>query len=67
MKSVKTILNFFFYVCCFNKYHFSESLCEDRCNLCEDCCNLCDENLYDNLDNFFECKLLNDTVFNYKK
>ena len=51
MKSVKTILNFFFYVCCFNKYHFSESLCEDRCNLCEDCCNLCDENLYDNLDN----------------
>ena len=51
MKSVKTILIFFFYVCCFNKYHFSESLCEDRCNLCEDCCNLCDENLYDNLDN----------------
>ena len=51
MKLVKTILIFFFYVCCFNKYHFSESLCEDRCNLCEDCCNLCDENLYDNLDN----------------
>ena len=49
MKSVKTILIFFFYVCCFNKYHFSENLCEDCCNLCEDCCNLCNENLYENL------------------
>ena len=49
MKSVKTILIFFFYVCCFNKYHFSENLCEDCCNLYEDCCNLCNENLYENL------------------
>ena len=39
MKSVKTILIFFFYVCCFNKYLFSESLCKDCC----DCCDYCED------------------------
>lgn len=70
MKSVKTILNFFFYVCCFNKYHFSESLCEDRCNLCEDCCNLCDENLYENLklcNENLDVNLDNDELLAIKK
>ena len=36
MKLVKTILIFFFYVCCFNKYHFSENLCEDCFCCCKD-------------------------------
>ena len=36
MKLVKTILNFFFYVCCLDKYHFSESLCEDCFCCCKD-------------------------------
>ena len=42
MKSVKTILIFFFYVCCFNKYHFSESLCKNCCDCC-DCCDYCED------------------------
>ena len=57
MKLVKTILNFFFYVCCLDKYYSSESLCEDCCNLCEDCCDLCNENLYENL------KLCNENLY----
>ena len=47
MKSVKTILIFFFYICCFNKYHFSKSLCEDCCN-CDDYCE--DKNIVKNSD-----------------
>ena len=39
MKSVKTILIFFFYVCYFNKYLFSKSLCKDCC----DCCDYCED------------------------
>ena len=36
MKLVKTILIFPFYVCCLDKYHFSESLCEDCFCCCKD-------------------------------
>ena len=36
MKSVKTILNFFFYVCYLDKYYSSENLCKDCFCCCED-------------------------------
>ena len=36
MKLVKTILNFFFYVCCLDKYYSSESLCKDCFCCCKD-------------------------------
>ena len=70
MKSVKTILIFFFYVCCLDKYYSSESLCEDCCNLCEDCCEEEDEIKFESISlvyNNLDVNLDNDELLAIKK